>query len=85
MLSVYLSRGDGNGDWSWWVQEDEFPAEGEFLPVPYDQETDEYDIGSRVLRSALVVAGYDPDSRHWQYIDGDYGPIGEWNRPEEVA
>jgi len=78
-LRVCLNRGDGDG-WTWDVERAGEWVEG--LPVPYDEEAYEYDIGSRTLSSALEAAGYPMEGRHWSYTDGDYGPIGEWNRPE---
>jgi len=91
-LVVYLSRDIEEAPcWTWTVFEtgtDElgYPYEEprDDLPVPYDAESDEYEIGSLALHDALVAAGFDM-SQHWFYNDSDYGPIGEWNRPKEVS
>ena len=88
-LTVYLNRGIEEAPcWVWLVCEagtdefgDSYEEAREDLPVPYDTEADEYDIGSVALRDALVSAGYDV-SQHWSYQDSDFGPIGEWNQPE---
>lgn len=80
-MVVYLSRDDEG--WTWSVELDGECVE--CLEVPRDSGSGDYDIHSSTLRTALEAAGYPMEGRHWSYIDGDYGPIGEWNRPGEVA
>ena len=80
-MVVYLSREDDG--WTWSVELDGECAE--CLEVPRDSGSGDYDIHSSTLRTALEAAGYPMGERHWFYNDGDYGPIGEWNRPGELA
>ena len=80
MLKVYLNRDEEGWDWCL----DHGDGDTGCLPVPYDAESDEYDISSTALAAALEADGYDLSVEHWFYIDGDYGPVGEWNRPEGV-
>lgn len=83
MLTVYLNRGiEEHPCWDWCVEDEGGCG---FLPVPYDPESGDYDISSATLQSALAEDGYDPETLHWAYIDSDFGPVGEWNRPEGVA
>ena len=82
MLTVYLNRDEEPGSWTWTVEG--WDGVLDTLEVPYDSETGDYDISSATLARGLVEDGFDVTTRHWSYIDGDYGSIGEWNRPEGV-
>jgi hypothetical protein len=80
MYEAFLTRDDDLDSWMWCVQED-----GEFLcdlVVPWCPVSEEFDISSRALFEAAQEEQLDT-AAHWKYWDGDYGIIGEWNRPEE--
>jgi hypothetical protein len=85
---AFIVRGEGPDSWSWEIDEDwrtEVDSGTDWagsIGIPYDPESDLYDICSGTLFAALEAEGFDT-SAHWFYTDGDYGLIGEWNRPEE--
>lgn len=79
-MTVWLNRDLEDGTASWMVEVDgEF---AEFLEVPLE-ECGDLDIHSSTLLRSLEDAGYPMEHRHWHYKDSDFGPIGEWNRPED--